>query len=113
MQNIGNCDTVWHFGHGKMISNETLMVSYDITMEKVASNFPEANHLSNSCRGSYEWADGSTTQGYEEYQKTFKEEEKMQRIFSPINSELGVGNLGFTSKMGLWSYSGLFEAFKP
>jgi hypothetical protein len=112
MQNIGNCDTVWHFGHGKMISNETLMVSYDITMEKVASLFPGINHLSSSCRGSYEWIGGFTS-AYEEYQKKFNRKETMQKMFSPINSELGVGNLAFTSRMGLWSYSGLFEAFKP
>lgn len=116
IQNIGNCDTIWHFGHGKMIENETLNVSYDETMEQIADKFPMLNHLSNSCRGSYEWVgslkDPETRENYETYQKKFKKEETMQKIFSPIDSELGIGNLAFSSRMGLWSYSGLFEAFK-
>lgn len=116
--NIGQCDTVWHFAHGKMIGNETI-AGYDVTMEKIADNFPELNHLSNSCRGSYEILTGVSKLETEEdreiyslYQsRSFNREEKQEKLLNPINSELGIGNLSFSSQMGMWATSGLEKAF--
>jgi hypothetical protein len=116
--NIGQCDTVWHFAHGKMIGNETI-AGYDVTMETIAKKFPELNHLSNSCRGSYEWATGTYKLETEEireiytaYQsKTFNEEERVGNLLNPIPSELGIGNLSFSSQMGMWATLGLSKAF--
>ena len=109
VKNIGKCKTIWHESHGRMIAEQTYPRMYDLSIETIAQNFSELNHVNMSCRGSYGWL------GDEEGKLSDANDPVYERVMPPVSSilnslkftpsEYGIGNLKFSTPQGRWSYT--------